>query len=155
MRRLTRRQLLISLIFPVGITVWAVLGYAGVGFYAGFVPVYSIQWSYMIACVVCGIIPIILTITLGIDTGQYMTPRVLMSCCALAFTTFTGEFLSEAMFSGAVVLLLIAIYAASGVYFFKLCPTKFSEWIVIFLANPVLAALIYYVPMFIPEEPII
>lgn len=72
MRRLTKRQLINSLIFPVGIIVWALFCYIKwtVTLHS-FQPVFMFQWSYPAAAVVCGVLPVVLTLATGADTGQY------------------------------------------------------------------------------------
>ncbi len=153
MRKLTSRQLVLSLLFPLGIIFWEFFTYLGGTCAAdGFVPVNSVQWSAIVSFLLCGILPIILTLTLGIDTGQYMLPRIIFSCFTLAAVAITSEMLGFAVPYGGVVMLLIVSTAASALYFYKFCPTKFSEWIVIFLSNPVLVALIYFLPLYAPKE---
>lgn len=154
MRKLTRRQLWVSLLFPIGILVWAVWGYASRSFFffGTFVPAYPMQWSYIIAAAVCGAVPIILTLAIGIDTGQYTLPRVLISIATLGLISVIMEFLPNELPYDVVILLIITSLVVSAVYFFKFCPTKFSEWIVIFLSNPVLAAFIYYFALIMPVE---
>lgn len=143
MRKLTKRQLINSLIFPVGIIVWALFYYIrwAVALHS-FQPILLLQWSYPTAAVVCGVIPIIITLAAGADTGQYFLPRLLISVSTLGAIGIASEFI---MISNQVtVLLLITSAVVSAVYFYQFCPTKFSEWTVIFLSNPVLAAIIYY-----------
>lgn len=143
MHKLSRRQLIISLIFPVGIIVWTLFRYIPAIMIFGFVPVYAIQWAYPVCLIFCGILPMILTITLGIDTGQYMIPRILISVCALAFTSMALEFLAEN--SEAVGVFLMLVFTVfSALYFYRIRPTKFSEWIIIFLSNPCFVRLIVY-----------
>lgn len=151
MHRLSRRQLLISLIFPVGITVWAVGEYVFTMLVFGAAPSVPVQWGYLIAAVLCGVIPIILTVTLGIDTGQYILPRTVISGCALVFTSMAGEFLVDDT-GGMNVFFLIAFNVFSALYFYKIRPTKFSEWIVIFLSNPCLVRLIEFFSGYLTVE---
>lgn len=138
MRKLTRRQLIFSMIFPIAIFVWQAIRYVLISLAVGFAPTISFQWGYMIAVVVCGVVPIVLTLTLGINSGQYNLPRVLIACFALAFTAIANEMLD----SVDSVLLYITFVAITAVYFFKFCPTKLSEWFVIMLASPSFASLV-------------
>lgn len=139
MRKLTKRQLVYSLIFPIAIFVWQALRYALISLAAGFAPITSYQWGCVISAVVCGAVPIILTLALGINSGQYNLPRVLIACFALAFSAIANEILDGAVDS---VLLYITFVAITAVYFYKFCPTKLSEWFVIILASPSFASLV-------------
>lgn len=143
MRKLSRRQLIISLIFPVGITLWAIGQFIPTIIVYGIVPVYAVQWGYPICLIFCGVLPIILTIALGIDTGQYIVPRIIISVCALAFSSMALEFLAENS-ETAGVFFMIVFTVFSALYFYRIRPTKFSEWIIIFLSNPCLVRLIAY-----------
>lgn len=150
MRRLTRKQLINSLIFPVGIIVWALFCY---GRWAvslrNFAPAFMFQWSFPIAAVVCGIVPIIVTLACGAETGQYFLPRLLISVSTVGVIGIASEFVI--ITNQMIILLLITSAVVSALYFYKFRPTKFSEWIVIFFSNPVLAAIIYYLMIFIPD----
>ncbi len=151
MRRLTRRQLINSLIFPVGIIAWAMFCY---GRWAislrNFVPAFMFQWSFPIAAVVCGVVPIIVTLACGAETGQYFLPRLLISVSTVGVIGIASEFVSVTY--QMVILLLITSAVISALYFYKFRPTKFAEWIVIFFSNPVLAAIIYYLMLYIPND---
>lgn len=151
MRRLTRKQLINSLIFPVGIIVWAMFCY---GRWAvslrNFAPVFMFQWSFPIAAVVCGVVPIIVTLACGAETGQYFLPRLLISVSTVGVIGIASEFV--AVTYQMVILLLITSAVISALYFYKFRPTKFAEWIVIFFSNPVLAAIIYYLMVYIPND---
>lgn len=154
MRKLTSRQLILSLLFPLGIIICESFTYLGGSCVAvDLLPTNSIQWSAIISTLLCGILPIILTLTVGIDTGQYMLPRIIFSCFTLAAVAIMREMLGTNMPYGGVIMMLIVSVAASALYFYKFRPTKFSEWTVIFLSNPVLVALIYYLPLYTPNKP--
>lgn len=143
MRRLTRRQLLISLIFPVGITVWAAVKYGFTALSFGAAPAVPIQFGYLIIAVICGVVPVILTFSLGIDSGQYMFPRVIICGCAMVFDNLVYEYIPDAA-GDANFFFLVVFNVFTALFFYKFHPTKFSEWVVIFLANPCLARLIEY-----------
>lgn len=151
MKKLTRRQLVCSLLFPVGIFIWAVAWYFRWAYYIGSVkPVFVFQWGMPIIAVVCGILPVILTLCTGADTGQYILPRVLISVSTIGVIGIASEFVEVS--SEMRIFLLITSAVISALYFYRFRPTRFSEWIVIFFSNPVLAALIYYVMFAIPDK---
>lgn len=151
MKKLTRRQLVCSLLFPIGIIIWAIVWYFRWAWLIDSVkPVFIFQWGMPIIAVVCGVLPIILTLSTGADTGQYILPRVLISVSTIGVIGIASEFVNV---SGQMrIFLLIVSAVISALYFYKFRPTKFSEWIVIFFSNPVLAALIYYLMFTIPDE---
>ena len=151
MRKLTRKQLINSLIFPVGIIVWALFCFFRWAILLGSLqPVFMFQWSFLIVVGVCGVIPIILTLATGAETGQYFLPRFLISLSTLGIIGIASEFvyLSDQL----MILLLITSLVVSALFFYRSRPTKFSEWIVIFFSNPVLAAFIYYLFLYIPTD---
>ena len=151
MRKLTGRQLINSLIFPVGIIVWALFCFFRWALiFRSLLPVFMFQWSFLISAGVCGVIPVILTLAAGAETGQYFLPRFLISLSTLGIIGIASEFVF--LDDRLMIMLLITSLVVSAIYFYKSRPTKFSEWLVIFLANPVLAALIYYIMLFIPNE---
>lgn len=151
MKKLTRRQLVCSLLFPAGIVIWAVIWYIRLAVMFGSAkPLFIFQWGMPIIVVVCGILPIILTLTIGADTSEYILPRVLISVSTVGVIGIASEFVD---ITGAMrILLLITSAVISALYFYKFRPTKFSEWIIIFFSNPVLAAVIYYLMFAIPDE---
>lgn len=151
MRRLTKRQLINSLIFPVGIIIWALLYYIKWAVILhSFQPLFTLQWSFPVAAVVCGILPVVLTLAAGADTGQYFLPRLLISVSTVGVIGIASEFVYVS--NQMIVLLLITSAVVSAMYFYKFRPTKFSEWIIIFFSNPVLAAIIYYLMLYIPND---
>lgn len=151
MKKLTRRQLVCSLLFPVGIFVWAVGWYFRWAYYIGSVkPVFIFQWGMPIIALVCGVLPAILTLVTGADTGQYILPRVLFSVSTIGVIGIASEFVDV---SGQMrIFLMITSAVISALYFYKFRPTKFFEWIVIFFSNPVLAAIIYYLMFTVPDK---
>lgn len=151
MRRLTRKQLINSLIFPVGIMVWALFCYGRSAIsMRSFMPIFVFQLSYPVALVVCGVVPIIVTLACGAETGQYFLPRLLISVSTVGVIAIASEFVIVT--NQMIILLLITSAVVSALYFYKFRPTKFSEWIVIFFSNPVLAAIIYYLMLYIPND---
>ena len=69
--KLTKYELLGSLSYPVGIIIWAAWKYwDAVRIFGSQSPQYYQQWGYIIAAGVCGVLPIILTLTLRIDTSE-------------------------------------------------------------------------------------
>lgn len=151
LRKLSRRQLIISLIFPVGITVWTVGDYFFTALVFGIAPTVPVQWGYLIAAAVCGVLPTILTVTLGIDTGQYILPGIIIGGSSLVFASMAGQFLAEGS-DRAVVFFMIVFTAFTALYFYQFQPTKFSEWIIIFLSNPCLVRLIEYFTGYLTVE---
>lgn len=151
MHKLTKRQLINSLIFPVGILVWALFYYIKWAItLRSFQPVFMFQLSYLIAAVLCGVLPIVLTLAAGVDTGQYLLPRFLIMVSTIGVVGITSEFVSVT--NRILMVLLITSAVVSALYFYKFRPTKFSEWIIIFFANPILAAMIYYLMLYIPKD---
>lgn len=151
MRKLTRKQLINSLIFPAGIIVWGLFCFFRWALiFKSIKPVFMFQWSFLISAVLCGVIPIIVTLAAGADTGQYFLPRLLISVSTLGIIGIASEFvmLSDQL----MILLLITSLVVSALFFYRSRPAKFSEWIVIFFSNPVLAAFIYYLMLYIPND---
>lgn len=137
MKKLTRRQLLISLIFPILTAVWGVYKFA-VNLFLNYMFEYQFigfsEIIYIAAVVIGGILSGVLTVTLGIETGRYFLPRLLILISVIFVNSVVVESLIDIpMFS---FVLLIASLIFGAVYFKN--KTTFSEWIIIFLSNPVL-----------------
>ena len=143
--KLTKYELFGSLAYPVGIIIWAAWKYWDtVRIFGGWTPQYYQQWGYMIAAVVCGVLPMILTLTLRIDTSEQFLPRLLILLSTIAVIGLAREFIDyKLMFTGKSVMLLISL-VFSGLFFYKVRPVKLSAWLVIFLANPCLADFFTY-----------
>lgn len=143
--KLTKYELLGSLAYPVGIIIWSLYKYISWSVTFGEWSVrFSYQWSYLIAMGVCGVLPIILTFVLRIDTSEQFLPRLVIFLCTIALIAVSREFIDyQTMFTGTLLILLMSL-VISAVFFFKIRPVKFSAWIVIFLANPCLVYFITY-----------
>ncbi len=140
MKKLSRRQLLISLIFPIMTTIWGLFNLA-LNFFYNFVFDYRFfglsEIVYISAVVIGGILCTVLTITLGIETGRYFLPRLLILISVIFVIAVVREFIDDVPMFEYILLIISLVFGA--VYFKN--KTTFSEWIIIFLSNPVL----YYI----------
>lgn len=124
-----------SLAFPIGIIIvsafklvfYSIFG-MGLGSY------FIVSWSYAAAIVFGGVLPIILTFALKIDTREYFLPRLIFYICTIAAISIPAEFV-EIPRGGTVILTAVSA-AMTLLYFYKFRPTRFKEWIVIFLSTP-------------------
>ena len=140
MRKLTRRQTFNSLVFQIMTTVWALFKYTIKVIFYGFA-IEPSDFVYFAAIGIGGILCAVLTVTIGIETGQYFLPRLLILVSTIFVIAVAEEFI-ELDFRMNLFLLLISLVFAA--LFFK-SKTKFSEWVIIFLSNPVLY---YFVALF-------
>lgn len=124
-----------SLAMPIGIII--VSGFK-LGFYSffgmGLGSDFIASWSYAAAIVFGGILPIILTFALKTDTREYFLPRLIFYICTVAAISIPGEFV-EIPRGGTVILTAVSA-AMTLLYFYKFRPTRFKEWIIIFLSTP-------------------
>lgn len=123
MKKLTKRQLLNSLVFPIITTVWACFklffktilwGFASYGIY---------EIVCIAAIVIGGILPSILTITLGIETGQYFLQRLFILLSTILIVSVSGEFIDNIPIMEFMLLIVSLVF---GALYFK-NKTKFSE----------------------------
>lgn len=136
--KLTSRMIFESSVFPIMTVVSSVFRYVIYSLYYGFAPQTPMQWTALAGVVFGGILPFLLTLFAGINTGQYFLPRFLILISTIAVVAITSEFLDyENALSGNFVIILISLII-TALYFYKIRPTKLSEWIVIFLSNPYL-----------------
>lgn len=124
-----------SLAMPIGIIIVSgfKLGFYsifGMGLGSYFIP----SWSYAAAIAFGGVLPIILTFALKIDTREYFLPRLIFYICTIAAVSLPGEFVEIPR--GGTVILTAVSSAITLLYFYKFRPTRFKEWIVIFLSTP-------------------
>lgn len=133
MKKLTRRQIINSLVFPIMTTVWALYEYIIKNIFRGFA-IEPIDFVYFAAIGIGGVLCAILTITVGIETGQYFLPRLLILLSTIFVISIAWEFLELDYRINLVITLASLVFSA---LFFKR-RTKFSEWIIVFLSNPVL-----------------
>lgn len=133
MRKLTRRQTFNSLVFPMMTTVWALFKYTIKVIFYGFA-IEPTDFVFFAAIGIGGALCAILTVTIGIETGQYFLPRLLILISTIFVIALAEEFLE---FDYRINLFLVLISLVFGALYFKK-NTKFSEWIIVFLSNPVL-----------------
>lgn len=143
--KLTKYEIIGSWAYPVGIIIWAAWKYwDAVRIFGGWSPQYYQQWGYIIAAVVCGVLPIILTLILRIDTSEQFFPRLLIFLSTIAVISLAQQFIDyKTMFIGKPVMLLISL-VFSGLFFYKERPVKLSAWLMILLANPCLVDFFTY-----------
>lgn len=143
--KLTKYELLGSLAFPVGIIVWTAYKYISGSIALGDFAIHFMhRWSFIISFSVCGVVPLLLTLIMRIDTSEQFLPRLLIFVSTVAVISIAREFLGfEEMMLGTGIVLLIAL-VFSALYFHIARPVKFSAWLVIFLGNPCLVYLICY-----------
>lgn len=144
-QKLTKSELFGSLAFPLGIIVWAAWKYLEtLQIFGGVTLQFYEQLGYIIAAAVCGVLPIILTLTLKIDTSEQLLPRLLILVSTIAVVSLSQQFIDyKTMFIGKPVMQLISL-VFSGLFFYKARPVKLSAWLMIFLSNPTLADLFTY-----------
>lgn len=132
-----------SLAFPIGIIAYAaykLIQYSKYGLGLG--SDFTVSWCFAAAIVFGGILPIILTFALKIDTREYFLPRLIFYICTIAAVSIPKEFVSIPR--GGFVVLTAVSAALTMLYFYKFRPTRFSEWCVIFLSTPQIYMMIYY-----------
>ncbi len=133
MRKLTRRQIINSLVFPIMTTIWGVYHFLTSHIFWGFA-LDPVDFVYFAAIGIGGILCGILTIAVGIETGQYFLPRLLILLSTVFVSAMAVQFLGVDYLADVVITLVSLVFSA---LFFKRC-TRFSEWIIIFFSNPVL-----------------
>ncbi len=144
--KLTKYELFGSLAFPVGIMVWAAYKYISGSFALGDLAIHFMhRWSYIIVFAVCGVLPLLLTLIMRIDTSEHFLPRLMISLFTLAAVSIAGEFLDFGVMMIAEGILLLISLVFSGLFFHIARPVKLSGWIVIFFGNPSLVYFICYV----------
>lgn len=132
-----------SLAFPIGIIIYSaykLIHYSkyGLGLGSDFV----VSWCFAAAIVFGGILPIILTFALKIDTREYFLPRLIFYISTIAAIAIPGEFVEIPR--GGLVIMSAVSAALTLLYFYKFRPTRFKEWCVIFLSTPQIYMMIYY-----------
>lgn len=144
--KLTKYELLGSLAFPVGIMVWAAYKYISGSFALGDLAIhFTHRWSFIIAFAACGLLPLLLTLIMRIDTSEQFLPRLMISLCTLAAVSIAREFLDFGVMMIAEGILLLISLVFSGLFFHIARPVKLSGWIVIFFGNPCLVHFICYI----------
>lgn len=132
-----------SLAFPIGIIIYSaykLIHYSkyGLGLGSDFI----VSWSFAAAIVFGGVLPIILTFALKIDTREYFLPRLIFYICTIAAISIPREFVEIPQ--GGLVILTAVSASLTLLYFYKFRPTRFKEWCVIFLSTPQIYMMIYY-----------
>lgn len=133
-----------SLAMPIAITVYSAykLIYYSTYYHMGLGSFFTISWSFLVAIVIGGVLPVILTLVFKAETAEYFLPRLLIFLCTVAFVELTQEFVGVA---AEVVVFFYAISSAvTALYFYKIHRTKFSEWFIIFFSTPQLYMMIYH-----------
>lgn len=124
-----------SLAFPIGIIIVSAFKLVFFSIFdMGLGSYFIASWSYAAAIVFGGVLPIILTFALKIDTREYFLPRLLIYISTIAAISIPAEFV-EIPRGGTVILTAVSA-AMTLLYFYKFRPTRFKEWIVIFLSTP-------------------
>lgn len=132
-----------SLAFPLGIIIYsayklAVFSFFGMGLKSEFLA----SWSFAAAIVFGGVLPIILTFALKIDTREYFLPRLIFYVCTIAALAIPRQFVTVPR--GGFMLMSAVSAAMTLLYFYKLRPTRFKEWCVIALSTPQIYMMLYY-----------
>lgn len=133
-----------SFMFPIGISIYS--GYQMIrwgtwGLGLAFVA-FKFPWVYAAALIIGGILPIILTLALRIETREYLLPRLIIYLCTVAAISIFREFVSIPQ--GGLVILCAVSAAITLLYFYQFHKTRFSEWCMIFLTTPQIYMMLYY-----------
>lgn len=132
-----------SLAFPIGIAVYCAYKLAqftrfGIGLNSGFL----LTWGFAAGIVFGGVLPIILTFALKIDTREYFLPRLILYVCTIAAISLPRQFVEIPQ--GGAMLMCAFSSALTLLYFYKIRPARFKEWCVIALSTPQIYMMIYY-----------
>lgn len=132
-----------SLAFPIGIIVYSAYRLIRDYVYGSGLGSWLLYpWSLLTAIVLGGALPIILTVALKVDTQEYFLPRLVIYLCTFAAISIIPEFVDVP--KGGLVILTAFSSAVTMLYFYKIRPTRFSEWFVIFFSTPQIYMMIYY-----------
>ena len=132
-----------SLAFPIGIIIYSAyklieLSRYGMGLGSG----NMLLWCFAGAIVLGGILPIILTFALKLETREYCLPRLILYILTIAAVAIPQEFV--VIPPGGLGLLAAASAAVTLLYFYRFHTSSFKEWCVIFLSTPQIYMMIYY-----------
>lgn len=137
--KLTVKQAIGSLVFPVLVLVAAISLFCGFTIYLGdFRLDYNFQRAFQIIAGLGGILPTILTFVLKADTSTYLLRRIVLLLASIGLLALFATFLGDE--SAAFPLFCIALaltVIVPAVYFAVKCRCT-KEWLVIFLSNPTL-----------------
>lgn len=133
-----------TLAFPIGIIVYSVYHLFkcwryGLRLDSGFLS----PWVYIAAIVLGGIIPIILTFALKIETQEYFLPRLIIFVCTIAVISISEEFIGVSRGSRVIITMVASVITL--IYLHKFCRTRFSEWCMIFISTPTIYMMAYYI----------
>lgn len=132
-----------SLAFPLGIIIYSTYKLVQFSRYGmGLNSEILVSWSFAAAIVFGGVLPIILTYALKIDTREYFLPRLIIYICTIAAMSIPREFVTIPQ--GGFMLMSAVSAAMTLLYFYKFRPTRFKEWCVIALSTPQIYMMLYY-----------
>lgn len=132
-----------SLAFPLGIIIYSTYKLVQFSRYGmGLNSEILVSWSFAAAIVFGGVLPIILTYALKIDTREYVLPRLIIYICTIAAMSIPREFVTIPQ--GGFMLMSAVSAAMTLLYFYKFRPTRFKEWCVIALSTPQIYMMLYY-----------
>lgn len=133
-----------SLAFPIGIIVYSAYKLfrcwqngRGLG------SIFFSSWVFVAAIVLGGIIPIILTFALKIETHEYFLPRLIIFICTIAVMSISEEFVGVSRSSRVIIMMIASVMTL--IYFHKFRSTRFSEWCVICISTPTIYMMVYYI----------
>lgn len=135
--KLTVKQAVGSLVFPVLVLIAAISFFCGFTVYLGDYRLdYNFQRAFQLIAGLGGILPTILTFVLKADTSIYMLRRIAFLFASIGllavFATFLGD--ESAAFPLFCIALALTVIVPA-VYFAVRCRSA-KEWLVIFLSNP-------------------
>lgn len=135
--KLTVKQVIASLVFPILVLAAAISFFCGFTVYLGdFRLDYNFQRAFLIIIDLGGILPVILTFALKTDTSNYLLRRIVFLFGSIGLLALFATFLGDE--SAAFPLFCIALaltVIVPAVYFAVRCGST-KEWLVIFLSNP-------------------
>ena len=133
-----------SLAFPIGIIIWS--GYQLIEWNSSLLGiaifVFKFPWVFAAAIILGGILPIILTLTLKIETREYFLPRLIIYVVSVGVINISRQFVSVPR--GGLVILTAVSSAITMLYFYQFHKTRFSEWCIIFISTPQIYMMAYY-----------
>lgn len=106
-------------------------------------PRFMYTWVFVAAIALGGILPIILTFSLKIETHEYFLPRLIIFLFTIAAISITEEIIGVSRGSRVIMTMIASVITL--IYFYKFCPTRFSEWCVIFISTPTIYMMVYYI----------
>ena len=133
-----------SLAFPIGIIIWS--GYQLIKWNSSLlgiaVFVFKFPWVFAAAIILGGFLPIILTLTLKIETREYFLPRLIIYVVSVGVINISRPFVTVPR--GGLVILTAVSSAITMLYFYQFHKTRFSEWCIIFISTPQIYMMAYY-----------